>query len=213
MKKYMVTFLSSMIMLGIYAGTVNAYEYYDEPPFETYKVSEGDALSYIGKRFGVELEDLYSYNPDLEENLVITGSTINLVGGYTSNNNLTDSQRTALNANDRDLIERLVHAEARGQEYKGKVAVAEVVFNRVDSNDFPNSVNEVIMEERQFEPIASGTINNNPDAETKEAVQEALEGTDFVEGALFFWNPTIATSRWLEEKKVVTQIDSHEFLE
>ncbi|MBB5175108.1 cell wall hydrolase [Texcoconibacillus texcoconensis] len=206
MKKFIGAFMTVILGLGIYAGTAGAYEYFDEPPFDKYLVSEGDTLSYIGERYSVDLDDLYRFNPHIEEEGLIAGSTINLVEDTES------TERTTLSDSERDLLERLVQAEAKGENYEGKVAVAEVVFNRVDSSEFPDSVYGVIMEEGQFEPVTTGTINNSPDSEAVEAVQEALEGTNLVNSALFFWNPTTATSRWLEDKTVVTQIDNHEFL-
>ncbi|WP_280772311.1 cell wall hydrolase [Salipaludibacillus daqingensis] len=206
--------LASVIFTGFFifiaANSAHSnYEYYDEPPFETYKVSQGDTLSYIAKRYGVDMDDLYSYNPDIEGDLIITGQSVNLV----SSSDDKSSNRIELSASDRDLMERLVHAETRGQEYDGKVAVAEVVFNRVDSNEFPETVREVILQERQFSPVASGAINNTPSDKTIDAVQDAVEGTNLVDDALFFWNPDIATSRWLENKLVIRTIDDHEFLQ
>ncbi|MCE7792912.1 cell wall hydrolase [Salipaludibacillus sp. CUR1] len=208
--------LASGLLAGIFVFTAgNAaqanYEYFDSPPFDTYKVSEGDTLSYIGKRYGVELDDLYSFNPDIEGDLIVTGESINLVGNPDNTDN-GSADRIELSASERDLLERLVHAETRGQDYEGKVAVAEVVFNRVDSDDFPDTVRDVIMQNRQFSPVANGAINNNPSSKTKEAVQDAVEGTNLVDDALFFWNPDIATSRWLESMTVVRTIDDHEFL-
>ncbi|SES29428.1 cell wall hydrolase [Salipaludibacillus aurantiacus] len=205
--------LASVLLAGIFVFTAgNAvqanYEYFDSPPFDTYKVSEGDTLSYIAKRYGVELDDLYSFNPDIKGDLIVTGESIKLVG----NSDDGSADRIELSASDRDLLERLVHAEARGQDYEGKIAVAEVVFNRVDSDDFPDTVRGVIMQNRQFSPVSNGAINNNPSSKTKEAVQDAVEGTNLVDDALFFWNPDIATSRWLESMTVVRTIDDHEFL-
>lgn len=210
--------IAGFLLAGFVAFTVAypiqaSYDYYDEPPFEAYKVSEEDMLSYIGKSYNFELDDLYSLNQDLKPRFLQEGSSINLVGNTDNSTSKKDGQRVTLSASDRDLLERLVQAEARGEAYEGKVAVAEVVFNRVDDNDFPDSVYEVITQDRQFEPYATGTINNSPNADSVKAVQEALEGTNLVEGALYFWNSITATSRWLEEKKVVAQIDNHEFLE
>lgn len=211
--------LASLLFAGMFVFTAAnvteaSLQKFDSPPFDKYLVSEGDTLYYIGKRYGVSLDDLYRFNPDVEGDFLLAGSTLNLVGDQGSNSaTVSNSSRVELNAADRDLLERLVHAETMGQEYNGKVAVAEVVLNRVDSSDFPDTVREVIMQNRQFTPVSTGAINNNPSAKTAEAVDEALRGTNLVEDALFFWNPDIATSRWLEEKTVITKIDEHEFLQ
>lgn len=208
MKKITSLILSGLIIFLLVTPTQASEDDHDEPPFDAYEVSEGDVLSYIEEHYGVEFDELYNFHSDIEPSLLKVGSSISLVG-----NTDNSTERAILSAGDRDLLERLVQAEAGDQEYEGKVAVAEVVFNRVDSSDFPNSVYEVITQEGQFEPYETGTIHTSPDAESVESVEEALEGTNLVEGALFFWNPTIATSRWLEKLTVVKQIDNHEFLE
>src|SRR5690606_26429590 len=50
----------------------------------------------------------------------------------------------------------LVHAEAAGEPFEGKVAVAEVVLNRPRSRHFPNTLEEVIRQPWQFEPVMTG---------------------------------------------------------
>jgi N-acetylmuramoyl-L-alanine amidase len=110
-----------------------------------------------------------------------------------------------------NLFARLVEAEAKGESYKGKVAVAEVVLNRVESEQFPDTITEVIYQKGQFSPVSNGSINNNPSEDSKKAVQEALKGTNLTYGALYFWYPEISTSRWLETRQTTVKIGVHEF--
>lgn len=112
---------------------------------------------------------------------------------------------------DSTLLAQIVHAEANGEPYNGKVAVAEVILNRTRSGEFPNTVEGVIYQAGQFSPVANGAINNSPTSEDYSAVQEALNGSSYAGGALYFYNPAIATSRWLDTLPVKVVIGSHHF--
>jgi N-acetylmuramoyl-L-alanine amidase len=111
-----------------------------------------------------------------------------------------------------DLLARLVRAEAQVEPFEGKVAVACVVLNRVESSAFPDTIKEVIYERRQFQPVSNGEINKPADEESIAAVKAALtEQRDLVSGSLFFYNPTIATSRWLDTRPTTVVIGQHVF--
>jgi N-acetylmuramoyl-L-alanine amidase len=109
------------------------------------------------------------------------------------------------------LLEQIVTAEAKGESLQGKVAVAEVILNRVESEKFPNTVRGVVYQKNQFSPVMDGSINNEPTEEAKEAVKIALEGSNKTGGALYFYNPRIATSRWLDTRPTTATIGSHVF--
>lgn len=86
---------------------------------------------------------------------------------------------------------RIVQAEAGDQDDEGIIMVANVIFNRVRSTSFPNSVEEVIFQNNgrvyQFEPVKTGRIYDvEPSDKVVECVQRALNGEDFSKGALFF---------------------------
>ncbi|MET3697708.1 N-acetylmuramoyl-L-alanine amidase [Bacillus oleivorans] len=113
------------------------------------------------------------------------------------------------------LLARLVHAEAKGEPYVGKVAVATVVLNRVEHHQFPDTVKEVIFEKNAFEPVLNGSINEPADKEAYKAVHDALadQGKDqgINEELLYFYNPETATSDWILTRKVVKTIGNHAF--
>ena len=114
-----------------------------------------------------------------------------------------------------DLLSRLVYAEAKGEPYAGKVAVATVVLNRVDHADFPNSIKEVIYSKDggyyQFTPVANGQINIPADEESKQAVFEALAFRGQGNGSLYFYNPETASSNYVFSKQVTVKIGKHVF--
>jgi N-acetylmuramoyl-L-alanine amidase len=112
---------------------------------------------------------------------------------------------------DIDLLARLVSAEAKGEPYRGQVAVAAVVLNRVKSSSFPNSIPDVIYEPQAFSPVANGQIWRNPASSAIQATHEALKGTDPAYGALFFFNPAKATSSWIWSRPQIIQIGNHIF--
>lgn len=111
---------------------------------------------------------------------------------------------------EKDLLARLVTAEAKNEPHAGKVAVAEVVLNRVDDDRFPDTVADVIYEENQFSPVIYGTINSPADEESKVAVEEALT-MNRDNTSIFFYNPSIVPNSWLNSREVVKVIGNHKF--
>lgn len=111
-----------------------------------------------------------------------------------------------------DLLARLVRAEAQIEPFEGKVAVACVVLNRIENSQFPDTIESVIYEPRQFQPVSNGEINKPADAESVAAVKAALTNQrNLVGDSLFFYNPTIATSRWLDSRPTTVTIGQHVF--
>ena len=105
----------------------------------------------------------------------------------------------AVNSDDRRILERIVEAEAGGEDHKGKVLVANVILNRVLSRKFPSSVKEVVFAHSgsvyQFSPIGDGRYYSvSVSKDTKEAVDDALNGVNVSQGALYFMERAIADS-------------------
>lgn len=112
------------------------------------------------------------------------------------------------------LLEKIVASEAIGEPYEGKVAVVNVIMNRVDSEDFPNTIKEVVYQKGQFSPVSNGRINEiKPNEEVKEAVKDALGGEKVVsDETLYFLNPDIATDLTIPKtKEYVKTIENHAF--
>jgi N-acetylmuramoyl-L-alanine amidase len=109
------------------------------------------------------------------------------------------------------LLAQLVYAESRGEPYKGQVAVAAVVLNRVESSKFPNSIADVIYQSGAFDVVADGQINLAPDQTALSAARDAVNGWDPSGGALFYYNPNTATSGWIWSRPVIVVIGDHKF--
>ena len=112
---------------------------------------------------------------------------------------------------DVDLLARLISAEARGEPYEGQVAVGAVVLNRVKSSSFPNTISGVIYQKYAFTCVSDGQINLAPDASSKKAASDAMNGWDPSGGAIYYYNPKIATSSWIFSRKTTVTIGDHVF--
>ena len=108
-------------------------------------------------------------------------------------------------------LARLVHAEARGEPYVGKVAVAAVVLNRVRSAAFPNTISGVIYQAGAFDCVADGQINLTPDSDSLRAARDAMNGWDPTGGCLYYYNPRATSDKWIRTRTVKTVIGNHSF--
>ena len=95
--------------------------------------------------------------------------------------------RMNLDAASRDILERIVEAEAGDQDICGRQMVANVVLNRLQSSKFPNTVEKVVFAHRQFSPVSNGSYYRvDVSDKTKRAVEKALMEKDNTKGALYF---------------------------
>ena len=112
-------------------------------------------------------------------------------------------------------LARIIHAESSGEPLLGKIAVGNVVLNRVAHPSYPNTIYGVIFDRKygvQFSPILNGTIYNTPSYESTLAAKICLEGFDVSEGTLFFLHPEISTSSWIpKSREYKFSIGNHDF--
>lgn len=121
------------------------------------------------------------------------------------------SGSTTYSDNDLILLAKLIYGEARGESYTGQVAVGAVVLNRVKSSSFPNTISGVIYQKNAFTAVNDGQINLTPNQTAKNAAKDALNGWDPTNGALYYYNPAIATSSWIFSRTTLTTIGNHVF--
>ena len=144
--------------------------------------------------------------------LVVDGiagtKTLNAMGIYNSSSGGSTSSSNSTNLN---LLSRLIYGEARGEPYSGQVAVAAVVLNRVRSSSFPNTVSGVIYQSGAFDVVSDGQINLTPDSTAKKAAQDAINGWDPSYGALYYFNPSTATNKWIWSRPMTVTIGKHRF--
>ena len=101
-------------------------------------------------------------------------------------------------------LARIIYAEAGGESLVGQIAVGNVVMNRRDSKQYPNTIYGVIFDRNggtQFSPVSMGTIYNTPSQTSIIAAKICLEGYSVDNKILFFMNPRIATSNWISKNR------------
>lgn len=138
--------------------------------------------------------------------------TLQAMGIYNSSGNSSSSNSSSsTNSSDLNLLSRLVYGEARGELYTGQVAVAAVVLNRVKSSSFPNTIAGVIYQSGAFDVVSDGQINLTPNETAKKAAQDALNGWDPTNGAIYYFNPSTATNKWIWSRPMTVTIGKHRF--
>lgn len=113
------------------------------------------------------------------------------------------------------MLAKITRAEAEGETEQGRVAVAATILNRVLSNRYPNTVQEVVYQKEsgryQYSPVYDGRINVTPRKQDYNAAYLALAGNDPTYGATGFYNPAKTRDRWVRSHPVTTQIGGHTF--
>ena len=127
----------------------------------------------------------------------LVNNATNGVGGYSSS--------------DVYLLAKTIYAEGRGEPYTGQVAIGAVVMNRVRNSAFPNTVSGVVYQKHAFTAVSDGQINLTPDDTAMRAARDAINGWDPTGGALYYYNPAVATSAWIFDRQTITVIGRHVF--
>ncbi|GAJ99540.1 MULTISPECIES: cell wall hydrolase [Geomicrobium] len=163
-------------------------------------VTDGDSLWSIGVDYGVSMQEIQELNGKPDTNLAI-GERLQLP------DSISDEEL--------DLLARLIHSEAQGEPYAGKVAVGTVVLNRVADDRYPDTITDVIYEVVNgyyaFSPVLDGTIEEPAADESKLAAREALAFEGQGEGSIFFYNPDTATNHWNATRDETKRIGQHVF--
>lgn len=109
------------------------------------------------------------------------------------------------------LLAKVISAEARGEPYSGQVAVGAVILNRIEHPSFPNSISAVVYEPGAFTCMVDGQIDQPVADSAYRAARDAMNGSDPTGGAIYYFNPSTATSAWIWSRPLITIIGSHRF--
>lgn len=109
------------------------------------------------------------------------------------------------------LLARVISAEARGEPYSGQVAVGAVILNRVEHPSFPNTIAGVVYQPGAFTCMVDGQIDQPVADSSVRAAQDALNGADPSGGAIYYFNPAVATSAWIWSRPLIKTIGKHRF--
>lgn len=118
-------------------------------------------------------------------------------------------------AEDLYWLSRIISAESRGEPLLGQIAVGNVILNRVESSQYPDTVEGVVFDTKygvQFQPVSNGTIYDAPASSSLVAAKLCLEGTDVVGESLYFFSPALSAGRWIVSNATYyTTIGGHQF--
>lgn len=99
-----------------------------------------------------------------------------------------------LNKKEKAMMKRIAMAEAEDEDLMGKILVMNVVWNRVQSDEFPNSINKVIFQKKQFSPVSNGRYYDvTPNEDCQTALKMFQNGVDKSRGALYFESKSPST--------------------
>lgn len=174
------------------------YLYYDKPIYLSKGVMYAPIL-LIYKAFGAQIR----WSNDIGGFYVTKGS-----GGIVSGDSYYREDEVF-------WLARIISAESRGEPLRGKIAVGNVILNRVRSKAYPNTIYGVIFDKKygvQFSPASNGTIYNTPTAESIIAAKICLEGYSISDKILYFVNPKKAPNSWISKNGTLfTTIGNHAF--
>lgn len=206
-----------VVWAGTYLAIPNIARY------DIYTVQPGDTLYLIAKAYGLPAATLQKANA-LRGDLIVPEQRLIIPlgespapakkGPSTGGSTAPTASPVSFSVSDDELrlLAQMIEAEASGEPYVGKVAVGAVILNRVKSPLFPDTIEGVIFEPYQFEPILNGWFWREPSAESWQAARDALNGWDPTGGALYFWNPSKSGYQpFLESRPSAGWIGSHRF--
>lgn len=133
------------------------------------------------------------------------------IDGIIGANTWQSLRKYSVNQEDLDMLAKVIYSEARGESYEGQVAVAAVVMNRLNSSEFPNTIEGIIFDSGAFTAVDDGQYWLTPDSTSYRAAEEAVRGWDPTGGALYYFNPKTATSKWIWTRPQTVHIGNHIF--
>lgn len=165
-----------------------------------------DNKTYVCARFICEVFDANISWINKTHTVEITKNGINIDKKYID---------TSYTKDDLKWLAQIVNAEAQGESEKGKIAVANVVLNRKENKEFPNTIYDVIFDKKygvQFTPTSNGAIYNDATKDSYSAAKRALFGENVIGNCLYFLNPSIATNFWIiNNRQFAMSIGKHDF--
>ena len=166
---------------------------------------DGEADGIYGSRTTAAIRRFQSAN-GLKVDGVAGPDTLAALGIFENKNTASGTQTAEL-----ALLARVISAEARGEPYVGQVAVGAVILNRVAHPSFPATIAGVVYQPGAFSCMLDGQIDQPVAESAVRAAREALNGSDPTEGAIYYFNPSTATSGWIWSRPLIKIIGQHRF--
>ncbi len=181
-------------------------------PFTSYSpdVTEPETLETVAASYAADIstsEELLSYEPEETE-----PETLADIEDYLEAWSFSDKMSMDLSESDISALQRVAIAEAGVDGVEGEALVIRVVLNRVYSDEFPNSVMEVISQENQFTTYSNGTFEAAvPDETSAEAWHMVENGWDESQGAMWFEKTTDEATWHSENLTYLFSYGGHSF--
>lgn len=161
-----------------------------------------EAVRYFQRKNGLAVDGVVGPDTARALGMTLTGGSAQASGGSSGTNS---------SSGDLYLLARCVYGEARGEPYRGQVAVAAVILNRTKNSGFPSSIAGVIYQPGAFSVVADGQINLTPDETALRAARDAMNGWDPTGGCLYYYNPDKTSNEWMLARPVALRIGDHVF--
>lgn len=171
---------------GYYSGSVDGI----------YGTQTVNAVKYFQRKNGLTADGIAG--PATLKAMGITSSSSSSSSSSSYNSNL-------------NLLARVIYGESRGEPYTGQVAVGAVVMNRIKSSSFPNTLSGVVYQSGAFDAVKDGQVNLTPNSTAIKAAQDAMNGWDPSYGAIYYFNPSTATNKWIWSRPMTVTIGKHRF--
>ncbi len=176
---------SKLKELGFYKGTVDGI----------YGTGTQSAVRSFQKSCGITADGIAG--PKTLKYLGLSSASSGSAGGYSSS--------------DVTLLAKLIAAEARGESYKGQVAVGAVVLNRVAHPSFPDTIAGVIYQKGAFSCVNDSNWSVAPNETSRKAAVDCINGWDPSGGAIYYYNPAKTSNAFMHSRPVITAIGRHLF--
>ena len=200
------------------SNTIHIGQILQIPTYVQHRVKAGESLYLIAKRYGCSVADIKKVN-GLSNNTIQPGVVLKVptdAAAVASGSTVVvttsrDGYDRTYSQREWDMLAQVVYGEARGESYRGQVAVAAVVLNRMEHDDFPNSMYDVVFQKNAFTCVSDGQYYLKPNRTAYQAALDAMQGSDPTGGCLYYWNPVTATSSWIWTRTIKTTIGNHVF--
>lgn len=176
---------------------LSRWGYYDGPVDGIFGTKTRKAVEYFQRKNGLTADG------------IVGPATLRALGMTASGGSL--STGSAAQEHDVNLLARVISAEARGEPYAGQVAVGAVILNRIEHPSFPNTLAGVVYQPGAFTCMVDGQIDQPVAESARRAAREALAGSDPSGGAIYYFNPSTATSSWIWSRPLIKVIGKHRF--
>ena len=209
---FTITLSVLILFISLTSSTAQAVSKYGSSGDEVVKIQQKlSELGYyngtIDGRFGTNTKKAviaFQKDNNLSADGIVGDKTLTALGISSSNNStFTESEI--------NLLARIISAESRGEPYEGQVAVGAVILNRIDHPSFPNTIAGVIYQPLAFSCVDDGQINEPVSDSAFKAANDAINGWDPSGGAIYYYNPDKASSKWILSRTIICSIGKHKF--